>query len=110
MAENGLVDEAGRPCLAVQGPTEQRTPLPVGSQSHVRHHNVGVQVGIPGPARPMPEGGRDEPFASDSDAAAAASTGDAGDLLEVGHGGIDRFAVGSRDVRGDLRPAESPKE
>ncbi len=92
--------------LAVQG-----APLAVaGSQRHVGHDHVGVQVRILRSRCPVLVGGRDEPRCALADEAARASPNDAGLVLEVGERGLPGCRVRLVDHVAGLIVPESVQE
>ena len=89
VAQVGFVEVAGGGRVQVERATIQRPPGPVGALGHVRHQQVGVQMGVPGPAGAMPEPGRDEPVDLDLVDAVLPGSGPGGLPFEVVEGGVD---------------------
>ncbi len=61
VAELGLVQEPGGARVGVQVPAVERSPHAVFAEGRVRDHDVGVELRVTGPARPVAERGGDQP-------------------------------------------------
>ena len=92
-----------------QDPPIDREPLP-GQRLHlVRHRDVGVQVGVPGPGVAVRERGRDQPGDVDLTDPVGALPRVQGVRLDEPQRVGDGVAVGELDLRRDLRRGDRPQ-
>ncbi len=110
VAECGLVQEPGRPCVAVQEPAIQRPPHVVLTQRGVRDQDVGVELRVTGPARAMPKRRPDHPATLDRfDPVVTAPRPDRLPL-QIPDRLIDRRLVRSHDRPRRVRAAQRPQQ
>ena len=93
-AQLRLVEVAAGLSVGVQAPSVERGPAPVGSARHVRHEDVGVQLGVAGAARAVAEGGAEEAVAEQGDGAALAAATHRRVALHVAQRRLDGGVVG----------------
>ena len=76
----------------------------------VGDHHVGVELGIAGPAGPVPEGGPDEPVGFGEGLAIGSSPGKGGLLPQLVEYGDHGPVVSLGDLGTDLVGAEGPQQ
>ncbi len=110
-AQHRVVEVGGGQRVPVHGPGVDRRPLAVRAAQQVRHHQVGVQLRVPGPRGAVLERGHDPPVGADPVGALPVALVPAqpvpGDRLQVGQRLTDRGLVAGADRGRDLRLAEA---
>ena len=110
VAQDRLVEEAGGAGVLVDERAVQRPEAAVDALGHVGHQQVGVEVGIAGPAGAVAERGHGQAVPADALGAGVAAPGHGRVLLEVGDGLGRGRLVGGDDLGLDRGAAEGVEQ
>ncbi len=109
-AQGGAVEGARRHLPGEEVPPVGGGPATVGALDQVGDDDMGVELGVAGPAGAVPKRRADEPLGFDQLGPGMATAGVAGLLGEVVEHGADGPVVGDRDRVTDLLGSEGPEQ
>ena len=109
-SKGGLVDAAGRLLLGEEVAAVERPPRTVGAAHLGRDEQVGVQLGIEGPAGAVDVGGDDQAVAVELEHPGLARPREGGVFLQVVDSGGHRGVVGRADFLAQATVTEAPQQ